>query len=343
MCQPRGARPQRAGDGARLRCRVLLRTINPSRGATRTADAPARCRNISCSAPRLRARSSPNRASAIRRSCEWRGRDRSPRRKARPGGAIRPFCEPDMATSMPQASHLERHAAERGDGIDHEQSVVFRRLDGAADGFDVVECAGGRIDLHDEDRLDLAIDIGAQSRFDLGRSHRAAPTAFQHLDLDAHRGRGRTPADREASAFQHEHLVAARQHVGEGGFPTRHGRWRYRCSCGPWWRTTSRDRAECSRSSPPSQANRCRVPGDASRAALRPAWWWGREWRGIHGLRERPSMLVLMIVESVEATCCHAASAMETRVILALRLAAAGGDGVVDRAEPARTLWKRAS
>ena len=59
----------------------------------------------------------------------------------------------------------------------------------------------------------------AQAGFDLGGPYRAAPIALQHFDVGAHRGRGIAPADREPAAFQHQHLVAARQHVGESRFP----------------------------------------------------------------------------------------------------------------------------
>ena len=110
--------------------------------------------------------------------------------------------------------HLERHAAERGHGIDHEQRRVARSLDRLADRLDVVIGARRGIDLHREDRLDLVILVLPQPRLDFGGADRAAPVALQHLDLGAHRGRGLAPADRKAAAFQHQHLVAARQHVG---------------------------------------------------------------------------------------------------------------------------------
>ena len=115
--------------------------------------------------------------------------------------------------------HLERHAAERGHRIDHEQCGMPRRLDGLADGLDIVDGARGRIDLHREDRLDAVILVLSQARFDFGGADRAAPVAFQHLDVGAHRARGIAPADRKPAALQHQYLVAARQHVGQRGFP----------------------------------------------------------------------------------------------------------------------------
>ena len=58
-----------------------------------------------------------------------------------------------------------------------------------------------------------------QPGFDLGRANGAAPVALEHFDVGAHRGGRVAPADREPAAFQHQHLVAARQHVAEHGFP----------------------------------------------------------------------------------------------------------------------------
>ena len=115
--------------------------------------------------------------------------------------------------------HLERHATKRGHGIDHEQGRVAGRLDDLADRLDVVIGARRRIDLHREDRLDLVILVLAQPRLDLGGPDGAAPVALEHFHLRAHCRGGVAPADREAAAFQHQHLVAARQHVAERGLP----------------------------------------------------------------------------------------------------------------------------
>jgi len=51
--------------------------------------------------------------------------------KLKPGGVIRPFCEPAIATVDAPGVHLERHAAKRGDGIDHQERAVA----GGADRF----------------------------------------------------------------------------------------------------------------------------------------------------------------------------------------------------------------
>ncbi len=115
--------------------------------------------------------------------------------------------------------HLERHAAEGGDRIDHEQRRVTGGLDRLADGFDVVDGARGGIDLHRQDRLDFVILVLPQACFDLSRPYRAAPVALQHFDVGAHGGGGVAPADGKPAAFQHQNLVAARQHVAERSFP----------------------------------------------------------------------------------------------------------------------------
>ena len=124
-----------------------------------------------------------------------------------------------MATSMPQRIHLERHAAERGHRIDHEQRGMAAGADRLADRLDVVDGARGGVDLRHHDRLDAVIPVLAQPGFDLGRPHRAAPVAVQHLDIGAHRGGSVAPVDGKAPALQHQHLVAARQHIADGGFP----------------------------------------------------------------------------------------------------------------------------
>ena len=115
--------------------------------------------------------------------------------------------------------HLERHAAERSDRIDHEQRRVAGGLDRLADGLDVVDDAGGGIDLRGKDRLYFMVLVLPQAGFDLGRPNCAAPVALQHLDVGAHGGGGVAPADGKPAAFQHQNLVAARQYVADRAFP----------------------------------------------------------------------------------------------------------------------------
>ena len=115
--------------------------------------------------------------------------------------------------------HLERHAAERGDGVDHQQRIVAGGAHRLADRLDVVDDARGGVDLRHQDRLDLALGVGLEPRLDRFRPHRAAEIAAQNLDLGAEHLGGLAPADGEAAAFQHQHLVAARQHIGQRRFP----------------------------------------------------------------------------------------------------------------------------
>ena len=72
--------------------------------AGRTAGARAACRSTSGSGSRPRGRSSPSTACAGPAVLCTVARPSLAATKASPGGVIRPFCEPDMATSTPQPS-----------------------------------------------------------------------------------------------------------------------------------------------------------------------------------------------------------------------------------------------
>ena len=141
------------------------------------------------------------------------------RDEAEPRGRHQAFLRGGHGDVDAPRIHLERHAAERGHRIHHEQSIVLRGLDGASDGGNIVEGARRGIDLHHHDRLDLAFGILAQPCLHLGRANRTPHIALQDLDLDAHGARGVTPVDGEAAALEHQDLVAARQHIAEHGLP----------------------------------------------------------------------------------------------------------------------------
>ena len=119
--------------------------------------------------------------------------------------------------------HVERHAAERGHRVHHQQCVVARGADRLADRGDVVHHARGGVDLHHQHGLDGAtaggLAIGPEARLDLGRADGAAHVALQHLDFDAHATGVLAPAHREAAALQRQDPVAAGQHVGERRLP----------------------------------------------------------------------------------------------------------------------------
>jgi hypothetical protein len=115
--------------------------------------------------------------------------------------------------------HVERHAAERGHGVDHQQRVMARGAHRLADRGNVVHHPGGGVDLRHQDRLDGLALVGLEPGLDLGRPHGPTHVALQDLDLDAHATGALAPADGEAAAFQHQDLVALGQNVGEGRFP----------------------------------------------------------------------------------------------------------------------------
>src|ERR1700709_2738267 len=95
--------------------------------------------------------------------------------KPRPGGVIRPFCEPDIATSTPQPSI--------SNGMQPSEATVSTMYSA---GWPVARPA-----------LDAVGFVLAQPRLDFGRADGAAKVALQHLDFGAHRGGGGAPVDRE--------------------------------------------------------------------------------------------------------------------------------------------------
>ena len=58
-----------------------------------------------------------------------------------------------------------------------------------------------------------------EPRLDGFGAYRAAIIAWQDLDLGAEHFRGLAPADGEAPAFQHHHLLATREHIGQRRLP----------------------------------------------------------------------------------------------------------------------------
>jgi hypothetical protein len=89
----------------------------------------------------------------------------------------------------------------------------------ASDARDVVDDAGGGIDLHDEHGLDRAGLVLAQPRLQRRRVDGAAPIAGQDLHGDAQGFGHAAPAGREKAAFEDEHLVAAREEIAEHRLP----------------------------------------------------------------------------------------------------------------------------
>ncbi len=115
--------------------------------------------------------------------------------------------------------HGEGNRAKRSNGVDHQQSRMACFLNRFPDRGNVVYDARCGVDVDGEDRLDGAAAVAAQTRFELGGPHGAAPVAREHLDVAAELRSHLAPAQREPAAFEHQNLVAARQHVRERCFP----------------------------------------------------------------------------------------------------------------------------
>ena len=116
--------------------------------------------------------------------------------------------------------HVERHAAERRDAVDHVQRRMAGGIDGAADRPDIVDHAGSGVDLDRQHSLDRVLLVLAQALLDRSGIDRRAPGAGEHLDISAHEPGHLAPADGETATGEHEHLVAAREHIGERRLPT---------------------------------------------------------------------------------------------------------------------------
>ena len=168
---------------------------------------------------RLRARSSPSRACAGRPSCAPRGRARRRRRSSRPGGVISPFCEPDIATSTPQASisngmqPSEATASTISSASWPAARTAWPIASMSLTTPEAVSICATRIAL-------IAPALSARSRASTASgctARRKSPLSIS--DVAAEQRRRLAPADREAAAFEHQHLFAAREHVGECGLP----------------------------------------------------------------------------------------------------------------------------
>ena len=191
--------------------------------------------------------------------------------------------------------HLERHAAERRHGVDHVQRRMAGGADRLADAFDVVEHARGRVDLRHQNGLDLVRPCPARSRASTSSVRTARRQSPLSTSTSAPISLARmAPADRETPALQHQHLVAARQHIGQRAFPGAMAVGDVDVGFVLGGEQIGRDRDAACRRDRSSRRNRCRAPGDASPAALRRACWWGRGWPEIPGPRERSLLFSLL-------------------------------------------------
>ena len=96
---------------------------------------------------------------------------------------------------------------------------MSRGAHGFANGLYVVDHAGRGIDLRDQDRFYRVLAILFEPRRDGFGPHGTSEIALEHLDLAAEHLRLLAPVDGEAPTFQDQHLVAAREHIGERGLP----------------------------------------------------------------------------------------------------------------------------
>ncbi len=139
--------------------------------------------------------------------------------KARPGGVIRPFCEADMATSMPHSSMAKGMQAREATPSTMNRagwpaaSMARRTALTSLTTPEAVSICTIRIAL-----MEWVVSRRSRSSTLAGVDGRP-PRALHHLDIGAHEGGHLAPADGEAAAGQHQHLVAARQHVGDRRLP----------------------------------------------------------------------------------------------------------------------------
>ncbi len=115
--------------------------------------------------------------------------------------------------------HVERVAGEAGDAIGHQQRRVPSLVKHSAQPLDIVLHGGRRIHLHRKDRGDLVLGVGLQDLGHLRQIDRRAPPEIEQLRLGAHL-RGHLPPGRaEMAGAQHQHPVAAADHVAQRGLP----------------------------------------------------------------------------------------------------------------------------
>ena len=119
----------------------------------------------------------------------------------------------------PPGVHLEGNGGERGDHIHHEERRMGGGVHRSANCRNIVAHARGRVDLNDENGLDLVLPIRLEPVAHPPRVDRAAPIARQGLDLEAEHPSHLAPALGELSGFEHQHRFAARKHVAECAFP----------------------------------------------------------------------------------------------------------------------------
>jgi hypothetical protein len=122
--------------------------------------------------------------------------------------------------------HLEGQRGDGGHAVHEQQRLVHGRVHLAPHGRDVRGDAGRGLVMGDEDGLDLAVAVAAETAAEFRRGAGRAPGHVDDLDLKAHAFRHLGPERREGAVPRHQHLVAGRQRVGDRRFPGRRARAR---------------------------------------------------------------------------------------------------------------------
>src|SRR5438105_14662241 len=96
---------------------------------------------------------------------------------------------------------------------------MIRVVHGRANRGDAARHTGGRLVVHDGDRLDAAAAIVAELLADDRRADAAAPVARYEMDVEAEAESHVAPQRGEVAGLEHQHAVAWRQRVDERRLP----------------------------------------------------------------------------------------------------------------------------
>ena len=108
---------------------------------------------------------------------------------------------------------------ERGDGVDQEQSGMAGAVDRLADFADRGQAAGRGLVMEHAHRLDLVGLVFPQLRLDDRGVGTGAPVGRNEFRLEPELDRHVLPQGGELAGLDHQHAVAGRQGVDQGGFP----------------------------------------------------------------------------------------------------------------------------
>ena len=115
--------------------------------------------------------------------------------------------------------HLEGQATNRRHAIHKQKRIVEGFVHHAAQGGDVRRYAGCGFVVGDENGLDLALAIGAKTAGEFADRGASAPRQVNQFHLQPKALGHLRPQHRKLAVACHQHAVARRQGVGDGGFP----------------------------------------------------------------------------------------------------------------------------